>query len=50
MHRLFYATWQYHLKNHRLADYEVCPHLPCRVAWWLERQLWYGGKEWAEKA
>ena len=36
MYRLFYATWKRHLKRHRLADYEVCRRLPCRLSWWLE--------------
>ena len=41
MYRLFYATWKHHLSKHRLADYEVCRHLPCHLSWWLERICWY---------
>jgi len=46
MHRLFYPAWKFHLHAHRLrrfrwADYEVCRHPLCRLAWWLEAWAWY---------
>jgi len=44
VHRLFYRTWQRHLQHHKPpGDYEVCRHPLCRLSWWLERRLWYGG-------
>lgn len=45
MHRLFYRAWQRHFKYHKPpGDYEVCRRPLCRLFWWLERWVWYGGE------
>ena len=45
LHRLFVWTWERHMARCRpIGDYEVCQCPLCRLAWWLERWLWYGGE------
>ena len=46
MYRLFGWAFLRH-EDHESqtnADYEVCSNPICRIAWWLENWLWYGGE------
>ena len=44
MARLFAWAFLRHCDDNPNADYEVCDKLVCRIAWWLENWLWYGGE------
>jgi len=41
--KLFSFAFDRHIANCHNADYEVCRHWLCRVAWFVEKWLWYGG-------
>ncbi len=44
--RLFSWTWHRHMAYCRpIGDYEVCRRPLCRLSFWLERWLWYGGEK-----
>lgn len=36
----------HHYAHHSNCDYEVCPYLICRFAWWLERLTRYPEMDW----
>jgi len=42
----YWFGWAFerHCDQLHLADYEVCHDPVCRVSWWFENWLWYGGK------
>jgi hypothetical protein len=42
--RIFSAAFERHQQNRHNADYEVCTHWLCRLAWCVENWLWYGGE------
>ena len=42
--RIFSFAFHRHCQASHNADYEVCRHWLCRVAWALENLLWYGGR------
>ena len=41
--RIFAGAFERHCDDLHNADYEVCHDLRCRVTWFVERWLWYGG-------
>ena len=42
---LFCWAYARHWRKHaRRGGYEVCRGFICRVCWWLENRLWYGGE------
>jgi len=41
---IFSAAFDRHQQQRHNADYEVCRAWLCRLFWWLENWLWYGGK------
>ena len=41
--RIFSAVFEHHCTYH-YSDYDVCSHWLCRIAWFAERWLWYGGE------
>ena len=42
--RMFAGAFERHCDDLHNADYEVCHDLRCRVTWFVERCLWYGGQ------
>ena len=42
--RVFSAVNDYHSRKRHNASYDVCRHWLCRVAFWLEKWVWYGGE------
>ena len=42
--RCFCYAWDRHLNRRHNAEYEVCRHQLCRLAWFVENLLWYGGE------
>jgi hypothetical protein len=41
---IFSFAFGCHCRDLHGADYEVCRRPLCRLAWWLENLLWYGGE------
>ena len=39
----FQCGLEHHCTYH-YSDYDVCSHWLCRIAWFAERWLWYGGE------
>jgi len=42
--RVFSFTFNRHCQGRHNADYDVCRHWACRVVFWLEKWVWYGGE------
>ena len=42
--RFFSWVFERHITHAHNASYDVCPHWLCRIAWFAERWLWYGGE------